>query len=101
MRSWVRLLHARIRREAVSGWAWTALALYLGSAGVAFGIRAAMQRRRTGDAGFRGISGSPGEASWSAGVLFQTALLGGTAAPASALRDWPPPPTPPCSGPDW
>ncbi|MEU0042802.1 hypothetical protein [Streptomyces werraensis] len=47
----------------MSGWAWTALALYLGWTGFAFGVRAAVQRRRTGDAGFPGISGHPGEAS--------------------------------------
>ncbi|WP_327304109.1 isoprenylcysteine carboxylmethyltransferase family protein [Streptomyces sp. NBC_01298] len=73
----------------MSGWAWTALALYLGWAGFAFGVRAALQRRRTGDAGFRGISGRPGEASWWAGVLFVAALLGGTAAPVAALAGLP------------
>ncbi|MEU0715656.1 isoprenylcysteine carboxylmethyltransferase family protein [Streptomyces lavendulocolor] len=89
LRSGLRLLHARTRGEAVSGWAWTALALYLGWAGFAFGIRAAVQRRRTGDAGFRGISGHPGEASWWAGVLFVAALLGGAAAPVGALAKLP------------
>ncbi|MDX3134582.1 isoprenylcysteine carboxylmethyltransferase family protein [Streptomyces europaeiscabiei] len=89
LRSGVCLLHARIRDEAVSGWAWTALALYLGWAGFAFGVRAAVQHRRTGDAGFRGISGRLGEASWWTGVLFVTALLGGTAAPVAALAGLP------------
>ncbi|WP_270891484.1 hypothetical protein [Streptomyces sp. DHE17-7] len=83
LRSGMRLLHAGPRGEAVSGWAWTALALYLGWAGFAAGVRAALQRRRTGDAGFRGISGRPGDASWWAGVLFVTALLGGAAAPVA------------------
>ncbi|MEU2393713.1 isoprenylcysteine carboxylmethyltransferase family protein [Streptomyces sp. NPDC007369] len=69
----------------MNGWAWTALGLHLGWAGFAFGIRAAVQRRRTGDAGFRGISGRPGEAAWWAGVLFVAALLGGAAAPVAAL----------------
>lgn len=87
--SGTRLLHARARGEAVSGWAWTALVLYLGWAGFAFGVRAAVQRRRTGDAGFRGISGRPGEASWWAGVLFVIALLGGTSAPVAALAGLP------------
>ncbi|MFD5097430.1 hypothetical protein [Streptomyces albidochromogenes] len=75
----------------MSTWAWTALALYLGWAGFAFGVRAAVQRRRTGDAGFRGISGRPGEASWWAGVLFVAALLGGTAAPVAAPAGLPTP----------
>ncbi|MFE9466821.1 methyltransferase family protein [Streptomyces virginiae] len=69
----------------MNAWAGAALALYLAWAGTAFGVRAAMQRRRTGDAGFRGISGRPGTASWWAGVLFVTALLLGAAAPAAAL----------------
>ncbi|MCP9958545.1 methyltransferase family protein [Streptomyces sudanensis] len=73
----------------MNGWAWTALALHLGWAGTAFGVRAALQRRRTGDAGFRGISGRPGDASWWAGVLFVIALLGGAAAPAAALAGLP------------
>ncbi|NHI06050.1 hypothetical protein STPH2_1413 [Streptomyces sp. KO7888] len=89
LQSGMRLLRARTRGEAVSGWVWTALALYLGWAGFAFGVRAAVQRRRTGDAGFRGISGRPDEASWWAGVLFVTALLGGTAAPVAALTGLP------------
>ncbi|MFJ8855955.1 methyltransferase family protein [Streptomyces sp. NPDC102437] len=86
---WVRLLHARARAEAVNGWAWAALVLYLGWAVFAFGIRAVLQRRRTGDAGFRGISGRPGEASWWAGVLFVAALLGGAAAPVATLAELP------------
>ncbi|MGW7286106.1 methyltransferase family protein, partial [Streptomyces sp. NPDC054847] len=85
----VYLLHARTRGEAVSGWAWTALVLYLGWAGFACGVRALLQLRRTGDAGFRGISGRPGEASWWVGVLFVTALLGGTVAPVAALAGLP------------
>ncbi|WP_245641238.1 methyltransferase family protein [Streptomyces megasporus] len=69
----------------MTGWAWAALALYLGWAATAFGVRAVLQRRRTGDAGFRGISGRPGTAPWWAGVLFGAALPGGAAAPAAAL----------------
>ncbi|MFI6061831.1 methyltransferase family protein [Streptomyces sp. NPDC051286] len=69
----------------MNGWAWAALALYLGWAVLAFGVRAVVQRRRTGDAGFRGISGRPGEASWWAGVLFVAALLAGVVAPVAAL----------------
>ncbi|QGV81984.1 methyltransferase family protein [Streptomyces ficellus] len=73
----------------MNAWAWTALTLYLAWAGTAFGVRAAVQRRRTGDAGFRGASGRPGTASWWAGVLFLTALLVGAAAPAAALAGLP------------
>ncbi|MFE7529313.1 methyltransferase family protein [Kitasatospora sp. NPDC057542] len=69
----------------MTGWAQTALALYVGWAGYAFGVRAAVQRRRTGDAGFRGISGPPGSASWWAGVLFVLALAGGAAAPIATV----------------
>ncbi|MFF9983126.1 methyltransferase family protein [Streptomyces erythrochromogenes] len=70
-------------------WAWTTVALFAVWAVTAFGIRAAVQRRRTGDAGFRGISGRPGSAAWWAGVLFVLALLGGAAAPAAALAGMP------------
>lgn len=73
----------------MNAWAWSALVLYLGWAGFAFGIRAVIQRRRTGDAGFRGISGRPGQASWWAGVLFVGAVLGGAAAPVAALAGLP------------
>ncbi|MDT9687399.1 isoprenylcysteine carboxylmethyltransferase family protein [Streptomyces sp. P9(2023)] len=69
----------------MNGWAWAALVLFLGWAVIAFGVRAAMQRRRTGDAGFRGISGRPGSASWWAGVLFVLSLVGGAVAPVAAL----------------
>ncbi|MFH8257590.1 methyltransferase family protein [Streptomyces roseolus] len=70
-------------------WAWVSLALFTAWAAVAFGLRAALQRRRTGDAGFRGISGRPGSASWWAGVLFVLALLGGPAAPLALLAGMP------------
>ncbi|MFJ9549260.1 methyltransferase family protein [Streptomyces erythrochromogenes] len=70
-------------------WAWSTVALFAVWAVTAFGIRAAVQRRRTGDAGFRGISGPPGSAAWWAGVLFVLALLGGAAAPAAALAGMP------------
>ncbi|GGT29809.1 MULTISPECIES: methyltransferase [Streptomyces] len=70
-------------------WAWGALALHLGWAAFAFGVKAALQHRRTGDAGFRGISGRAGEASWWAGVLFAAALAGGALAPLAALAGLP------------
>lgn len=74
----------------MNAWAWTALILYLGWTGFAFGIRAVRQRRSTGDAGFRGISGRPGEPSWWAGVLFVAALVAGAATPIASLAGLPP-----------
>ncbi|MGA5191503.1 methyltransferase family protein [Streptomyces griseoincarnatus] len=73
----------------MTGWAWTALALYGFWLLSAFGLRAVIQRRRTGDSGFRGLSGAPGSASWWAGVLFIVALLGAVAAPAAPLGGLP------------
>ncbi|MDX2395247.1 MULTISPECIES: methyltransferase family protein [unclassified Streptomyces] len=73
----------------MNGWAWAAFALYLAWAGTAFGIRAVLQRRRTGDAGYRGISGRPGTAPWWAGILFAASLLGGAVAPVAALTGLP------------
>ncbi|MEW1757596.1 isoprenylcysteine carboxylmethyltransferase family protein [Streptomyces cyaneofuscatus] len=66
-------------------WAWTALSMFGVWLLTAFGARTALQIRRTGDSGFRGLSGQPGSASWWAGVLFVVAILGGIAAPAAAL----------------
>jgi protein-S-isoprenylcysteine O-methyltransferase Ste14 len=53
-------------------------ALYLA---LAFGLRTALQLRRTGSTGFRGVGGRPGSAEWWGGVLFVVALLAGVAAP--------------------
>ncbi|MFF7166833.1 hypothetical protein ACFZBP_36545 [Streptomyces sp. NPDC008086] len=66
----------------LTGWAWTALALYAVWLVTAFGERTVMQLRRAGDTGFPGLSSAPGSASWWASVLFVVALLG---APAAAL----------------
>lgn len=73
----------------VTGWAWAALALYGFWLLSAFGVRTLIQRRRTGDSGFRGLSGTPGSAPWWAGVLFVAALLGAAAAPAATLAGLP------------
>jgi protein-S-isoprenylcysteine O-methyltransferase Ste14/predicted ester cyclase len=54
---------------------------------LAFGLRTAVQLRRTGASGFKGVSGRPGSAEWFAGVLFVLALLVGVAAPVPALTD--------------
>lgn len=73
----------------MNGWALAALVLYLGWAGTTFGVRALVQYRRTGDAGFRGVSGTPGGVAWWAGVGFVLAVLGGLAAPLAALAGLP------------
>lgn len=59
-----------------------AYALYMA---LAFGLRTVIQLRRTGSSGFEGISGRPGSAEWSAGVLFVVAIAVGVAAPLLAL----------------
>lgn len=64
---------------------WLALALFVLYVLVGFGIRTAVQIRRTGDSGFRGLSGSPGSAERWAGVLFATALVAGVLAPIAGL----------------
>jgi len=63
----------------------TALVLYVVWFIIAFGIRAVIHRRRTGDAGFRGLSGRPGSAPWWAGVLFAVAIVTGLFAPIAGL----------------
>ncbi|MFF4521275.1 methyltransferase family protein [Streptomyces bluensis] len=73
----------------MTGWAWTALALYVVWLGAAFGIRTLIQRLRTGDTGFRRPSGAQGSAARWAGVLFVAALLGAVAAPAATLAGFP------------
>jgi protein-S-isoprenylcysteine O-methyltransferase Ste14 len=59
-----------------------AYALYMA---LAFGLRTAMQLRRTGSSGFEGVSGRPGSAEWWAGILFVVAIAVGLAAPVLAL----------------
>ena len=58
-----------------------AIGLYVVYLLVGFVVRTAIQVRRTGDTGFRGLSGRPGSAAWWAGVLFVVALVVGLAAP--------------------
>lgn len=64
-----------------------ALGLYLIWALLAFGWRAFVQHRRTGDTGFRGLSGRPGTVEWCAGVLFIVAVVAGLAAPIADMAD--------------
>ena len=60
---------------------WLALACFALYLGLAFGLRTAVQLRRTGSSGFRGLSGRPGSLEWLGGVLFALALGAGLAAP--------------------
>jgi protein-S-isoprenylcysteine O-methyltransferase Ste14 len=62
-----------------------ALSLYVVFAVVAFGLRTAIQIRRTGSSGVHRLSGPPGSAEWLAGVGFLLALALGFAAPLLAL----------------
>jgi len=61
-----------------------ALVLYVVALLVMFGLRSWLQLRRTGSAGFRGISGAPGTLAWWGGVLFILAIATGLAAPVLA-----------------
>jgi len=63
----------------------TALVLYGVYFLLAYVARTVIQRRRMGDGGFRGVSGPPGSAEWSAGVLLVLALLAGVLGPVTAL----------------
>lgn len=62
-----------------------ALVLYALYLAVGFGVRTWVQWRRTGDTGFRGISGRLGSPEWWAGVLFVVALVAGVLGPVTAL----------------
>lgn len=67
--------------------ATVALACYLLFGVLAFGWRTFVQLRRTGDTGWRGLSGRPGSAEWWGGVLFASAIALGFAATALALTE--------------
>jgi protein-S-isoprenylcysteine O-methyltransferase Ste14 len=64
-----------------------ALALYAVYLLLAFGVRTAIQLRRTGSTGFHGVGGRPGSVEWLAGAGFAAALVLGVAAPVLALLD--------------
>lgn len=63
----------------------TALVLFVVYLLLGFVVRTWLQWRRTGDGGFRGISGRPGSPEWLAGVAFVVALVAGVLGPVSAL----------------
>lgn len=63
---------------------WVAIGAYAVYLLVGFVVRTIIQVRRTGDSGFRGLSGRPGTAEWWAGILFVVALLVGVCAPSPA-----------------
>lgn len=65
--------------------AWLALILFGLYLLIGFVLRTAIQVRRTGDSGFRGLSGRPGSAEWWAGVLFVAALVAGLLGPLAGL----------------
>ena len=63
----------------------TALLLFGVYFGIAFVLRSLLQWRRTGDTGFRGLSGRVGSGEWWASVLFVVALATGFLGPVTAL----------------
>jgi protein-S-isoprenylcysteine O-methyltransferase Ste14 len=69
--------------------ALAALVVYALWFALAFGARTLVAVRRTGDWGFRGVSGTPLSLEWCAGVLFVFALLVGVAAPLADLAGMP------------
>ncbi|MCW2736505.1 methyltransferase [Nocardioides sp.] len=68
---------------------WLAIGAYVVYLLVAFVVRTIIQVRRTGDSGYRGLSGRFGTAEWWAGVLFVVALVVGVAAPFAGLLGLP------------
>ena len=64
-----------------------ALVLHVVALVVLFGVRSWVQQRRTGSAGFHGISGTPADAGWWGGVLFVVAMVLGLAGPLLAVAD--------------
>jgi protein-S-isoprenylcysteine O-methyltransferase Ste14 len=67
---------------------YAALIGYLLFLVLAFGARTVSQVRRTGDSGFRGVSGRPGSIEWLAGRLLVVALCVGVLAPVLSLLGW-------------
>jgi protein-S-isoprenylcysteine O-methyltransferase Ste14 len=78
----------------------TALCLFSIFFLAAFVWRGWIQWRRTGDHGFRGISGSPGSPEWWGGGLLAVGLVAAFAAPLAELAGWLAP-WPPLARPGW
>ena len=77
----VLLAEALDARDFDRAGGWLALGFYVLYMALAFGLRTWLQLRRTGESGFKGISGPPGSREWTAGVLFAIAIAIGVAAP--------------------
>ncbi len=67
--------------------ATAALVLYGVTLTLTFGVRIALQVRRTGSTGVHGVARGAGPLEWFAGALFIAGLATGAAAPALALLD--------------
>ena len=65
--------------------ALAALVLYIIWFALAFGVRTVIAFRRTGDSGWRGVSGRPFTLEWFAGIGFTLALIVGLASPIAGL----------------
>lgn len=65
--------------------ALAALVLYIIWFALAFGVRTVIAYRRTGDSGWRGVSGRPLTLEWFAGIGFTLALVVGLASPIAGL----------------
>ena len=72
------------RREPGNSMTVAALTLFAVYLVVGFGVRTVVQVRRTGDSGWRGISGRPGTREWWAGAAFAAALVAGVLGPVTA-----------------
>jgi len=83
----VLLAEALDARDFDRAGGWLALGLYAAYMALAFGLRTWVQLRRTGESGFKGISGRLGSLEWIAGVLFVVALAVGVAAPVLDVTD--------------
>jgi len=83
----VLLAEALDARDFDRAGGWLALGLYAAYLALAFGLRTWLQLRRTGESGFKGISGRAGSLEWTAGVLFVVAIAVGVAAPVLDVTD--------------
>lgn len=70
---------------SAAGWALVLYGIY---GLLAFGVRGIVQRRRTGDSGFRGFSGTVGSPEWFAGILFALAIAAGVLGPVADIFGW-------------